>query len=591
MQGELISSYPNPSGVLFLKEPKMCFISGYYLIETKIELDRWNLKANQVMEQLKRYMQKPYQESQVDLRNARKRRTTTPRVSKSTKAQAFTIASVHRYAEYLENIAIPQIFSGYTALFRNAKTSFSPFPFTTYSISRGPSFTGTLPHLNQNLKRGYLSIANPLDPAEWNIYFTLLKKLNEPEDLIDLGSGQIRFVTEEKPIRDQLLQIENSVDTIQDLLEQALDALNDLQQGRVPLHIHDYDELSVMLDDIVKSQPFPVFSAKELLIHLRTHTNTYVLRDDCSDPIPSASCGMYAVTYVPILSKKQSYDPFSIITLPVIKPGILRDNWIQLKLDETNILINEYSAKLYKPEHNWCVETPVSDCQVCVSKQRERIIPSICFLTLLHDDYDLARILRDCPYEKLYVIGDRAVILDANNIAYVNPHPGSLVERCEGSPPNNQQLLPFGMLHLNNSCAYEMLNGPLTGDDSYLSALTVTNLIENPTIVINEMDRSMLIEHHLQEYAVTYVITLSAILIFLLFILFCSCCCRERLRQIVQCCRRINQIRSRQGVQRVVHQPQIEATAPEYREPYREVRVQLNNMQNLVRRHLASSVI
>jgi hypothetical protein len=101
-------------------------------------------------------------------------------------------------------------------------------------------------------------------------------------------------------------------------------------------------------------------------------------------------------------------------------------------------------------------------------------------------------------------------------MAYTNPYPGTLVEKCTGQPTHSHELLPYGMIHLNSSCLYDMLNGPLSVIDNYLPYLTISQTAENSAIIIREIDPEVF-KHHLQEYAVYYVIGLSLIIIFFIY--------------------------------------------------------------------------
>jgi hypothetical protein len=150
------------------------------------------------------------------------------------------------------------------------------------------------------------------------------------------------------------------------------------------------------------------------------------------------------------------------------------------------------------------------------------------------------------------MINDQAIFLDEDTIAYVNPYPGTLVERCADEDPNNLQLMPYGMIHLNASCQYEMLNGPLTNDDSYISRLIVTNAVENPAIIIKEIDEPAILKNHFQEYAIPYLASLAGSILSLLTSLFCYCCCKKKIAQCCSCLTILTRIRQRS---RAVQQP------------------------------------
>jgi hypothetical protein len=588
--GELLTPFPNPTGLIFIPEPKICFISGHYLIETKLELDIWSLKANSVIEQLKKYIQPTFQNALIDFSNSRRKRSNSPRASKSTKPQSITIASMHKYLLYLGETAIPQVFDGFRGLFQKAKTTFTPFPFSPYAVSRGQGYQGTLPFLNREIRKGYVAIADALDPVIWNNHLQAAKRLNEPGNTLDLADGRVSFLEDTDPVQNQLIQLEHTVDVIQEFLDQGLAALNDLQEGAMPLMLYDYDQLSEILNSIIQAQPFPVFTTREMMEYLRTHIHTFVTRDNCSDTMPSPTCGMYVITYVPILSSQQAYDPYKITLLPVIKPGIIRDDWVKIKTPETDILVNEYSAKLYDPKNLWCSMGKQRVCRLCVSKLRDRQIPSRCFLNLLQSK-DLSLTLRECNYEKLANVGDKAIILDERTIAYTNPQPGTLVERCPDQPPNNQQLMTGGMIHLNPLCQYEMFNGPLTSDDAYLAALIVTNPVENPSLDIQEVNEPEIIRHHLQEYAIPYLITLSSLLSLSGSTILLYCCCKRKILFCLNCCKRVR-LRGQPRARNIPIATAPLATRPlqltTRDDPYREAR---NHLNQLVRQHLATTAI
>ncbi len=68
---------------------RKCFITGQYLVETKFDLHRWNLKIGQVTAQLLTYIQNPFINSAIDMVNYQFRRGTetpkSPRTPKTTK--------------------------------------------------------------------------------------------------------------------------------------------------------------------------------------------------------------------------------------------------------------------------------------------------------------------------------------------------------------------------------------------------------------------------------------------------------------------------------------------------------------------------
>jgi hypothetical protein len=77
-------------------------------------------------------------------------------------------------------------------------------------------------------------------------------------------------------------------------------------------------------------------------------------------------------------------------------------------------------------------------------------------------------------------------------MAYVNPNPGTIVERCPDAEAQTHQLLPYGILNMDPTCNYQMANGPLAPEDSYYPFLTVTSLAEHSSILLHDSDSQVI---------------------------------------------------------------------------------------------------
>jgi hypothetical protein len=584
----LLSEFSNPAGLVFIPQIKKCFITGHYVLETKFSLERWNMKIGQVINQLKTYINAPFIDSAIDLVNTRLRRNArSPRLSKASKPQAFTFASIHKFIVYLENYAVPLLFNGFLTLFQNSKPTFYPFSSSPYKISRKGTYPTTLPNFDQTNQKAYIDIADPLDENVWNIYLTTLTKLNEPTNDLELEGGTITYNISLNPFNDQLLQLEHTIDILTELIEQATETLQRLQQNLLPTHAYDYDDLSRMIEEILKTQTSPLFTTKQMLDYLHTHRHTFVVRDDCQSTVTTPQCSMYITTFLPIVNMQYCYMQYSIQTFPIIKPGIITDDWIKIQTPEKSILINDFTAKIIDPSNHQCFEDEDHSFQLCIVERKIIQTPSRCFERLLHTK-TLQETLRYCSYEKLNYVTDQATFIDSDSIAYTNPNPGSIIERCPTVAASTHHLPPHGILHMNPDCDYEMVNGPLTQEDSYHPFLTIANRMEHSAVIIHDPNSQEILTHHVQEYAVYYISGLASSILLLLLSITLYCGYGKRIPCCIICLRRQQPAAQRSIITR---QPPPRPTAPSIisqDQPYRQIQ---NQLQQLVRSHLATTAI
>jgi hypothetical protein len=591
-RGKLISNFSNPAGLVFLPQIKKCFITSHYLIETKFDLANWNIKIGQVLSQLKNYIQNPFIDSSIDLANYRYRRSPNspsssknPRLPKTSKTQAFTFASLQKSIVHFENYAVPYLFNGFLTLFQNAKPTFRPFPFSPYEIVRVDHDPDSLPFLDRTNRRAYIEISDPLDENVWNLYYSTLTRLNEPNNELVLDGTTIVYNSSLNPFNDQLLQLEHTLDILNELLEDAAATLQDLQRHILPIYGHDYDDFSRIVDDILRAQHSPLFNSKQMLNYLRTHKHTFILRDDCVSAVPTATCSMYIVTYLPIISTQHCYQQYEVQTFPVIKPGLITDDWVQIELSEKHFLLNDHIVKIIDLDHYHCFENDNNLLELCVTKKKRIQSPSRCFEKILSAK-SLQETLKSCSYNKLSQITDQATFLDSDSLAYVNPNPGTIISRCPGQEQETSHLQYNGIIHMDPTCAYEMINGPLTPEDSYHPFLTITNLAESSLVILHDPDSREIITHHIQEYAVYYISGLASSvgLLVSFFIVYCS------YGRYIPCCNICSKRQGRNTRPNSSHAPtrpsapilpQIEPTYPDIR----------NQLQRLVRNQLATTVI
>ncbi len=171
--GKLLSNFSNQAGLIFVLQIRKCFITGHYLVETNFDLHKWNLKIGQVIAQLKTYIQNPFIDSAIDMVNYRFQRSTdtqkSPRSPKTTKTQAFTFSSLQKFIVYLENYAVPYLFNEFLTLFQNSKSTFRPFPFSSYTVKRAEKSRNDLPYVDHSKKHAYVEISDPLDENVYNL--------------------------------------------------------------------------------------------------------------------------------------------------------------------------------------------------------------------------------------------------------------------------------------------------------------------------------------------------------------------------------------------------------------------------------------
>jgi hypothetical protein len=354
-----------------------------------------------------------------------------------------------------------------------------------------------------------------------------------------------------------------------------------------------------MLEQILEDQAQPSFKTKQMILYLQTHLHTFAVQDKCDSMTPNSDCRFYIITYIPILSKKQKYESYHIDVLPVLKQGLVTDDWIQIQIPEKRMLLNDHQLRIIDPDDYWCYSDQNVPCQVCVTRKIEHSIPSVCFRNILQQSL-LQEILKFCDYVKLANIWNKAIFLTEFIMAYVNPKPGSLVEKCPTKDPVNYQLLPYGYINLSSTCLYDMVNGPLNPDDEYISSLTVMNNIAPSTVSISEFTSEDAVRSHFRYFAVEYILALFLFSLFLFISIIFYICFKDRIKQ----CRFRRRVSRSSRVR--PPRPALIPTAPQVAssnnnsnsdalpqtellsEPYNLVRAQLGN---LVRQQLAISQI
>ncbi len=232
----------------------------------------------------------------------------------------------------------------------------------------------------------------------------------------------------------------------------------------------------------------------------------------------------------------------------------------------------------------WCYPDQNILCQVRVTRQVEHRTPSQCFISLI-SKHKLSQFLNYCDFKQLKRIWDQAILLTDKIIAYINPVPRSIVARCADKQPEHTQLLPYGYINLDPTCTYDIVDGPLSEKDEYISSLTVLNNNQRGIMSLN-INNKEAFRTHLHVYAFEYIVTLFVF----------TCCLVMSIISYV-CWLRIRWCQT--------HKPDTTQESPSptpsctirqnstpqvdfYQEPYREVRAQL---RNLVRQQLALSQI
>jgi hypothetical protein len=73
--GQLIANFPSTAGMVLIPQTPLCFTTDHLLVETRLSLSASNLKVGQVLNQIKHYLQTPYQDAGIDLMNTRFKRS------------------------------------------------------------------------------------------------------------------------------------------------------------------------------------------------------------------------------------------------------------------------------------------------------------------------------------------------------------------------------------------------------------------------------------------------------------------------------------------------------------------------------------
>ena len=121
---------------------------------------------------------------------------------------------------------------------------------------------------------------------------------------------------------------------------------------------------------------------------------------------------------------------------------------------------------------------------------------------------------------------DIAIALDENSWAYTDDTPGTLTETCS-NPPRTQvfALPPSGIIHFNQYCTYNVINGPFHEIKPYIRQLTYNTVIEKES---KEKPRNLVkdltsLQQHFKDNGYIYLMTTS-ILLFLLTSTGCFFC-------------------------------------------------------------------
>ncbi len=94
-------------------------------------------------------------------------------------------------------------------------------------------------------------------------------------------------------------------------------------------------------------------------------------------------CRFYIVTYISILSKKQQYDSYHVDVFPILKQGLVSDDWIHMHIPEKRILLSDHQLRIIDPDHYWRYPRQNVPCQVCVTCKIEHNTPTPCFRHVL----------------------------------------------------------------------------------------------------------------------------------------------------------------------------------------------------------------
>jgi hypothetical protein len=135
-----------------------------------------------------------------------------------------------------------------------------------------------------------------------------------------------------------------------------------------------------------------------------------------------------------------------------------------------------------------------------------------------------------CPYEKVRNPQDTVVKLNERQWAYSDDTPGHLTEECDGM--NQVYELPTtGILNLNNSCEYQIINNPISMEELRADRITIQDVSDYPYTNSTDMD-DLSVEKHLKNNFLVYIITLGSLLLLLIVTWALSCYCRMKTLRI-----------------------------------------------------------
>jgi hypothetical protein len=354
-----------------------------------------------------------------------------------------------------------------------------------------------------------------------------LKDSKNPIITDDETGKQLRFNASDSPSTMQYLTL--VISNIRYLLDEVSEMMTDLLRHQFPDQLYNHQ---ILRDNLKKIAALSSELSEADLMEILLNTPlTFPYKRKCAQAksytVPTADCPMTFMSVLPIVNRKQVYHVHDIIALPTFHKGVISNDWKKIDIVDSVMLENDFETMAIHPSSLKCIETPAEvPCNLCTLANTHLSPINNCLQKILKGEDPF----KVCKWSKLTNVQDQVLQIDDHTFAYIDPNQGSLVEKCENGTQRHL-LPPNGLISLQNDCKYVLNNGPMLQSQirENLDITTQDNIREQDV----SKSHDTVLEKHLDDYDIYYIIGLSGTLT--LFTFGCSvyCICNRRGRRIM----------------------------------------------------------
>ena len=229
-------------------------------------------------------------------------------------------------------------------------------------------------------------------------------------------------------------------------------------------------------------------------------------------------------TILPVISKARTYQLFRIETLPVLKEGYFTNDWKEVEVDDEYVLVNELEARSVKMSDLECLEhSHELPCQICHLKRDEKRPVSECIRSILHEEDPET----SCEFEKLSTVANEFVQISESQVAFTDIKPGVVHVNCPGRDRESITLPTTGVLNVNKSCRYQIVNGPMKPGDVTFDNVEVISPEDLQYSTVADTRGESKLQRHFKQNVFEYVLGLSVSLGTVVIAIICYCTCTD----------------------------------------------------------------